>query len=80
LAIFTSIQYPESGKHFQGSEMCAIDFPHKVIHKEVISKEKEKQEKQHYRKVVSKEKKLDKFFEKITGLSNLILTRNHSEV
>jgi hypothetical protein len=32
LIIFASIQYPESesGKHFQCSEMCAIDFPHKV--------------------------------------------------
>jgi hypothetical protein len=34
------IQYPESesGKHFQGSEMCAIDFTHKVTPREVISK------------------------------------------
>ena len=39
--IFASIQYSESGsgKH-QGSEMCAIGFPHKFIPREVISNDK----------------------------------------
>ena len=36
---FTSILYPESGsrKHFQASGMGAIDFPHKITPKWVIS-------------------------------------------
>ena len=38
LTLFASIQYPESEKHFQGSEMCAIDFPHKVTPREITSK------------------------------------------
>jgi hypothetical protein len=40
LTIFASIQYPESEseKHFQGSEMRTIDFPHKVTPREVIPK------------------------------------------
>jgi hypothetical protein len=42
LTIFASIQYPESGsgKHFQGSEMYTIDFPHKVTPREVIQQKK----------------------------------------
>jgi hypothetical protein len=43
-SIFASIQYPESGsgKHFQGSKMCAFDFPHKVTPREIISKKVKK--------------------------------------
>jgi hypothetical protein len=39
-----SIQYPESesGKYFQGLEMRAIDLPHNVTPREVISKERKK--------------------------------------
>jgi hypothetical protein len=39
LIIFASIQ-SDLERHSQGSKMCAIDFPHKVTPREVISKEK----------------------------------------